>query len=116
MSGKNKKSKNSGGIYRLLGKLWKSHGKKMASSAIDKHGDKVVTGVQGRLDRRDDKYSQQGARLWADHGDGIVRSAGTHLAQSQQNQPSSSYQQYPPAYGYGAPAPEAVRPYQQYRR
>lgn len=102
MAGKkssNKKSKNSGGLAKLLlGKLWKRHGKEMACTAVDQYGQRGVAEAQRHLEQRGDKYGDRGAQLLASHGDRGVEMARARLAQNDQ-------QYYEPG-SYYTPAPQ----------
>lgn len=101
MGGKGK-SKNSHGLAKLFGLFWKSHGRKMAHSAVDKHGDKVVAQTQHKLAQRGDKYGDRGAQFLDSYGDRGIEMARARLAQNQQYQPAPA----PAAAGYYAPAPQ----------
>lgn len=94
MGGKNKPQKSKG-LSKLLGKLWKSHGREMTGKAVDKYGQKGVSEAQRRLEQRGDKYGDRGAQLLATHGDHGIEIARSRLAQNQQYQA-----------GYYVPAPQ----------
>lgn len=88
MGGKKNRGKKPGGFSKLLGKLWKSHGKDMAYSAVDQYGKKGVTEAQRRLEQRGDKYGDRGAQPLASHGDRGIEMVRSRLAQNQQYQPA----------------------------